>query len=78
MSIIDCDIHPALNGAQDVFPYLDEGWRQHFSAQEFKISGRAPERYTHPGVPLREDARPPSGGTWSAENLAAELARLGS
>jgi predicted TIM-barrel fold metal-dependent hydrolase len=62
VTIIDCDIHPVLNGVQDVFPYLDEGWRQHFSKQEFKISGRAPERYAHPGVPLRSDAIPPSGG----------------
>jgi predicted TIM-barrel fold metal-dependent hydrolase len=62
VSIIDCDIHPMMNSPEDAFPYLDQGWRQHFAAQEFKISGRAPERYATPTTPLRADAKPPSGG----------------
>jgi uncharacterized protein len=62
MKVFDCDVHPSLNGPQDVFPYIASEWQEHFSRQEFKISGRAPERYAHPGVPLRADATPPAGG----------------
>jgi predicted TIM-barrel fold metal-dependent hydrolase len=61
MKIFDTDVHPTLRGREQVFPYIDEAWQQYFSRQEFKISGRSPERYPHPGVPLRADARPPDG-----------------
>lgn len=62
MKIFDADVHPAINSPEDVFPYVADEWRHQFARQEFKISGRAPERYPHPGVPLRADAKPPSGG----------------
>jgi uncharacterized protein len=62
MKIFDCDVHPTINGPEAVFPFVEESWRHQFEKQEFKISGRAPERYPHPGVPLRADAKPPSGG----------------
>lgn len=63
MKIFDCDVHPMLAGGPEVvFPYIDESWQQFFNKQEFRISGRAPERYPHPGTPLRADSRPPSGG----------------
>ena len=58
MKIFDCDVHPTLKGREQVFPYIDEAWQHYFGRQEFKISGRSPERYPHPGVPLRADAKP--------------------
>jgi uncharacterized protein len=60
--IIDCDIHPMMTNPEDAFGYLDRGWQEYFGRQEFKISGRAPERYATPTTPLRADATPPSGG----------------
>jgi len=61
--VVDCDVHPYLGSVRDVFPYLDEGWRRRFSAEEFQLSGRAQERYMHPGHTLRQDALPPEGGS---------------
>jgi predicted TIM-barrel fold metal-dependent hydrolase len=63
MKIFDCDVHPMLAGGPEVvLPFVDESWRHQFTKQDFKISGRAPERYGHPGTPLRADAKPPDGG----------------
>jgi uncharacterized protein len=62
--IIDCDMHPAANSIQDFLPFVrEEGWRKRFSSKEFTLSGRAMERYYHPGGgTLREDTKPPEGG----------------
>ena len=61
MRIFDCDVHPTLKGREHVFPYIEDSWQHYFTRQEFKISGRSPERYPHPGVPLRADAAPAEG-----------------
>ena len=62
--IIDCDVHPHGNGIEDFLPYVQgEAWRKRFSAKEFSLTGRATERYSHPGSgPLRADTVPPGGG----------------
>ncbi len=38
MSIIDCDIHNAVNGLADLFPYLSARWRRH--AETIGMRGR--------------------------------------
>ena len=64
LRFIDADVHPTVARREDLMPYMSEGWRQRFEAQQFSV-GRAdtlPQRYAHPtGGIIRPDAIPPHG-----------------
>jgi uncharacterized protein len=65
LGIADCDIHPQLNSAKDLYPYLSQRWRDHLEAYG------APHRHgLQKGTPYpkgnatgqRADSWPPGGG----------------
>jgi predicted TIM-barrel fold metal-dependent hydrolase len=60
-AIIDCDIHNTVPGAEALFPYLAEYWREYMSRSDFK----GPiENYYPAGAATsaRPDTAPPGGG----------------
>ncbi len=64
LRIVDCDVHPLLKGGlPDLFPYLDESWRQRLVRKRAAgAMGNLTFRYLHPnGSTVREDARTPQG-----------------
>src|SRR5690242_11620500 len=60
LSLIDCDIHPALKSPKALHPYLSERWRRH--RDTIGVRGFAGSYYprANPNA-ARTDAWPPSG-----------------
>lgn len=60
--IVDCDVHPLIEDARDLAPYMATKWRQHFETHGIRTYARARDRYNHPNRTYRVDALPDSGG----------------
>lgn len=74
LEIIDCDVHPLLrNGLADLYPYMEEPWRQRFIRKRASAAiSNLTFRYLHPnGATTRDDARTPAGGPGGSDPLHA-------
>jgi predicted TIM-barrel fold metal-dependent hydrolase len=65
VGIVDCDVHPAVNSATDLYPFLERRWQEHIGT--FGLSHRHgyQKGVAYPkGQPsaARRDAWPPEGG----------------
>lgn len=61
LPIVDCDVHPMINGMMPLLPYMSRSWRRHFESRPIRRAGRARDRYAHPDRTYRGDAVPESG-----------------
>ncbi len=66
LTIVDCDVHPALpGGLPTLFPHVPVAWRERFKMKAGHLAAAAPLgfRFEHPsGSAARKDASPPQGG----------------
>jgi predicted TIM-barrel fold metal-dependent hydrolase len=60
--MIDCDVHPMINDASALLPYMPRAGQQRFADEGLSVSARIGGRYPHPTGHLRKDATPPGGG----------------
>jgi predicted TIM-barrel fold metal-dependent hydrolase len=63
--ISDCDIHPARRAESDLFPYMDERWREHvklFGTRQRQGFSAGPSYPKSQRNAARLDAWPPEGG----------------
>ena len=64
--VVDCDIHPAFTGPEELVSYLPEGWRAHVRDYALRtpnpfLGAMIYPRMT-PGNGMRRDSWPPNGG----------------
>lgn len=65
MKIIDCDVHPVLEGGiQKLYPYMSSTYISKFERENYNVAGNIRVRYPHPhGRVSRVDASPGEGIT---------------
>lgn len=62
MPLIDFDVHPHYNQAEDLAPFMPRGMKARLCKTSVRTSARPLDRYPHPSGNLRQDAVPPGGG----------------
>ncbi len=70
LQIIDCDIHPAMRSARDLYPFLAQRWRDHLDTYGLRLpapfTASSPYPKATPAL-SRADAWPPNGAPPGAD-----------
>ena len=71
MPVVDCDVHPYVNGIGQVLKHMSAAWRQRFADHDLRLSGFAHNRYINAMFGRRPDAVPPGGGVPGSDPVYA-------